>query len=150
MAVLFFSAKIHIFIIQISSPRISIMFLPMWELRKVDFRAILSFHSTPGNAPRHSASRFELRISRATGTARRFRDQIPGEGTEEERSGGRAAQMGEVGEIMISCPIPEVQTAARKAWWSFQKKTRWYRDYRVNGCANGCTAISPLNFRCRG
>ena len=121
MAVLFFSAVMKNYDIQISSPLFLFMFLPVWELRKVDFRAILSFHSTPGDAPRHSASRFEVRISRATGTARRFRDQIPGEGTEEERSGGRAAQMGEVGEIMISCLIPGTQTAARKAWWSFQK-----------------------------
>ena len=82
-------------------------------LRKVDFRAILSFHSTPGDAPRHSASRFEVRISRATGTARRFRDQIPGEGTEEDGSREKAAQMGGVGEIMIFTGIPRVQTAAR-------------------------------------
>ena len=113
MAVLFFSANINNYDIQISSPRFSIMFLPMWELRKVDFRAILSFHSTPGKAPRHSASRFEVRISRATGTARRFRDQIPGEGTEEERSRGKAAQMGEVAEIMNSRPhsrVPDCST----------------------------------------
>ena len=97
------------------------MFLPMWELRKVDFRAILSFHSTREYASRHSASRLEVRISQATGTARRFRDQIPGEGTEEERSRGRAAQMGEVGEIMNFTAIPESQTAARRVWWSFQK-----------------------------
>ena len=74
----------------------------MWELEKDNVRAILSFHSTPGRAPRHSASRFEVRISRATGTVRRFRDQIPGEGTAEERSGWVAAQKGEFAEIMIS------------------------------------------------
>ena len=84
----------------------------MWELRKVDFRAILSFHSTPGRAPRHSAFDFELGISRPTGTVRRFRDQIPGEGTEGERSGREAAQMGEVAEIMNRTGISKTQTAA--------------------------------------
>ena len=98
------------------------MFLPMWELRKVDFRAILSFHSTPGNAPRHSASRFEVRISQATGTVRRFRDQIPGEGTEEERSGGRAAQMGEVAEIMNSRSHSRVPDCSTEGLVDISKK----------------------------
>ena len=110
MAVLFYSADLQNYDIQISSPRISIMFLPMWELRKVDFRAILSFHSTPGKAPRHSASRFEVRFSWVTGTVRRFRDQIPGEGTEDERSRGKAAQMGEVAEnYEFSPPFPSTR-----------------------------------------
>jgi hypothetical protein len=112
VAVLFFSADLNNFIIRISSPPFSIMFLPMWELRKVDFRAILSFHSTPGRAPRHSALPFEVRISRPTGTVRRFRDQILGEGTEGERAERVAAQMGEVGEIMNQTGIFKTQTAA--------------------------------------
>ncbi len=145
---LFISADICIFIINISSPRFSIMFLPMWELRKVDFRAILSLHSTPGKAPRHSASRFEVRFSRATGTARRFRDQIPGEGTEEERSRGKAAQMGEVAEnYEFSPPFPSTRLQHGGLGGHF-KKTRWYRDYRANGCT--AKLITPLNFRCRG
>ena len=85
------------------------MFLHMWELRKVDFRTILSLHSTREYASRHSASRLEVRISQPTGLVRRFRDQILREGTEEERSGWEAAQMGEFTEIMNS----EAQTAAR-------------------------------------
>ena len=47
-----------------------------------------------------NALRFEDGFSRRTGIARGFRDRIPGEGAEDERSGWEATQNGEVAEIM--------------------------------------------------